>query len=46
MTSIAPTLYTEPFTHLSAVIIETIRIALVSQTLLHLSLRSPPAMCL
>ena len=42
MTSIAPTLYTEPFTCLSAVIIEAVRTALVSQELLHLSLRGPP----
>ncbi len=42
MTSIAPTLYTEPFTHLSAVIIEAVRTALISQERFHLSLRGPP----
>ena len=44
MTSIAPTLYTEPFTRLSAVIIEAIRTALISQERFHLSLRGPPTL--
>lgn len=45
MASITPPLYTQPFTHLSAVIIEAICTDLVCREIFYPSLRGPPVMC-
>ena len=46
MASIAHALYTQPFIHLSAIIIEAIRTALACREIFHPSLRAPPpVMC-